>query len=361
MEQQLGLIKDFITNASFIMVRYDKDEHDLEFGKILTGKELDKIDLGKNEIHRSISNKDDSKLFVFDLKPSEEDTLILSPLQLIKQNLRDARMIEEVYPKIFTWVFDGASIKAMAIVPSHDPKQHSTISRYGGTDMFIKILQQHLENISNMSKGRTPDYNFLKSKKVIKETELSIGSINKNSGLKSIVINLDDDYITIVKKSKNVESIGIGFTELRMKYWAREINPDFITEAKHIKLKETLNMDYQEAYKYYPQAIKNLMAMKHKGNYNRFLLTRFLLAAHKPSDAKFIYYSVLSPEELEHVKNGNCSTQWNYVLNNMKRYDCPTFEELNSFKSEEDKELSHPLELIQKYLDGKLDEKEDDE
>ena len=138
-----------------------------------------------------------------------------------------------------------------------------------------------------------------------------------------------------------------------MKYWTREINPDFIVEAKHIKLKNPLLLGYEEAYALYPHTIKNLMALKRKGNLNRHLLIRFLLAVHKPVDAKFIYYSILNPQELDHVKNGNCSTQWNYILNNHERYNCPTFQELKAFYDPRDNALSHPLELVEEYMEKK--------
>ena len=94
------------------------------------------------------------------------------------------------------------------------------------------------------------------------------------------------------------------------------------------------------------------MALPHKGNLNRYLIARFLLSVHSPKDAKFMYHSILGVDELAHVKDGNCKTQWNYISNNLNRYDCPTMRELSNFIKEEDEKLSHPLEKIQIYLES---------
>ena len=348
---QKELIQKFVKGADYYMVRFDKDEAHSDMGKILNGDELLKLNVKENEIHRSINYSNDDKLFVFDLKPKSSQ-LVGNPLQLLKDNLKEAKIIEMIYPNIFTWVFDGLSVKAYAVIPSGNVKQHSTISRYGGSDMFFRILRQHLSNIGNMGKGKTPNYSFLKDNDDLPKTELCIGSVNRFTNLFSIVININSNYMKIIKDSMNLRSKDFELNKLNMKYWAREINPDFISEAKHIKLKSTLptDMDIDELFALYPEPIKAIMALKDKGNYNRFLLARFLLSVHKPSDAKHIYYLTMGEEELEHVKAGNCSTQWNYIVNNFERYGCPSMKELKKF-TPPGYELSHPLEEIQKYLD----------
>ena len=132
-----------------------------------------------------------------------------------------------------------------------------------------------------------------------------------------------------------------------MKYWTREINPDFIVETKRIKLKKTIPLN--EKRPPYPKCLKNLMSLEHKGNFNRFLLAKFLLSVHSRKDAKFLYDMVLIGDEREHVQNGNCSTQWKYVENNMDKYSCPTCREMKKFCNTECK-LAHPLEEIQKIM-----------
>ena len=354
MNEQVDIISKFCKDAKYYMVKFDV-KHGTEFGKILSNDEMLNIDLSKYEIHRSTEFKSNDILFVHDLKPILLNNKTMNPLQLLLSNLEEAKMIEIVYPNIFKWVYDGLGIKAYAIVNSNNPIQNSTLSRYGGTQNFIKILNQHLMNIRKMHRGLTPDYNFLNNNWKISDTELALGSINMFTKMYCIDITLDMDYKDILLCSKtNVHSFN-KLNTLNMKYWAREINPDFISEATHMKLDKALSID--NSFNYYPPCITNLMALKHKGNYNRFLLARFLLSTHKPHDAKFIFNSIMGDAELEHLKDGNCSGQWNYVQNNMKNYSCPTCVEMKKF-CDVKCELIHPLELIQDKLNGESDDGE---
>lgn len=234
---QLDIIKKFVDGAKYYMVVFDNTENE-EFGKILDRNELPAIDLSKHEIHRSIDYTNDDILFVFDLKSADEER-VDNPLQLLLNNLEGARLVELVYPNIFRWVYDGLSMKAYAIIPSGNQKQHSTITRYGGSAMFCKILGQHLRNISRMMKGVTPDYEFLQGNATLPELELALGSVNKKTKMYSVGVSTDMSYLDIIKTSKENISSWKPITILDMKYWAKEINPDFITEAKHIKLTKT--------------------------------------------------------------------------------------------------------------------------
>ena len=345
--EQAEIINKFVKDSIFFLVKYDTNG---DFGKIIKNEEIEKVNLAKNEIHRSIEYKNGNYLFTFDLKPEENERILDNSLQLLLKNLKQAKDIELVYPDIFTWIFNGTNIKAYAIIPVGTENINSTLGRYGGTQTFIKVLRHHLRNMCKISIGKTPDYSYLKPDEKVEETELSVGSLNKTNGLYSILISLTDTYIDILNKSeKNIQK-PLELKNLDIKFWAREINPDMINEAKHIKIKNPLSLE--EAYPLYHRSIKNIMSLEYKGNYNRFLLSRYLLSIHNPKDAKFIFDSVLSPKEREHIKQGNCSTQWGYILNNIKRYGCPTKSELKSFWPKEDKS-THPLELVQDYLDKK--------
>ena len=194
---QQDLVKSFINRASYYMIKYDNDGN---FGKILSKEELENVNLSEHEIYRSLSNKDFNTLFVYNLKGKDFD-IKTNNLQMLIENLKEAAVIERVYRNIFTWTYDGVSIRAMAIIPSGDSKVQSTISRYGGTQMFIRVLRQHLSNISKMHKGYTPDYNFLHNTDDIETDVLALGSINKDSKAYHIVINIKEPYIDIIKKS----------------------------------------------------------------------------------------------------------------------------------------------------------------
>ena len=344
---QIKTIQQFCKDADYYMVQFSSTPE--EFGKIITNKELKSLELENNEIYRSITNNNGNRLFVLDLLP-EEKRYISNPMQLLLQTLNDARAIEITYPNIFTWAFNGLNIVAYAIIPSGDLKANTTITRYGGTENFMQILKKHLINIIKIQKGKVPDYDFTGLTGLLKKEELSLGSINKKTELYSVQINLKSSYNKILKQSKLCKNLVYEPSILEMKYWAREINPDFIVEAKHIKLKNTISID--DGIKLYPAPIIRLMSLEHKGNYHRYILARFLLSMHSPKDAKFIFYSVLGDAEREHIKEGNCSNQWRYIRNNMDKYSCPSMKELSNFIEEEDEKLSHPLEGIQKFLEN---------
>ena len=326
----------------------------MDFGKIIKNEEIMTVDLKSYEIHRSIEFENEDTLFTYDLKPKPSD-YIDNPLTLLINNLEDAKIIETVYPYIFNWVYDGISIKAYAIVPSGCPKSHSTITRYGGTEKFIKILRHHLDNIRKLNRGSTPDYNFSGIDYTLNDTELSVGSINSFNKMFSVAIDPSMSYLTVLNKSINNNQSDVTLTTLDMKYWAREINPDMLTETKHFKLNDTIPLD--NCYDSYPPCIKALASLKDKGNLNRYKLARFLLSVHSPSDAKFIYLSMLSEGEREHIKHGNCATQWNYISNNLKRYSCPTCSELRVFCDKVNCPLVHPLQKIQEDIDKQKVEK----
>jgi len=344
MEKQINLITKFCNNANYYMVKYSSKPEE-EMGKILKNEELSTVDLEKNEIYRSINFVNNDVLLVVDLK-NDNTRYVNNQFQMFHDTLEYARIIELVYPNIFTWAFNGLNVVGYALVPSGNLVSHPTISRYGGTINFVKILRQHLKNIVKMKIGDRPDNNFLDEKDEICDTELSIGSINKKTDLYSVPINISDSFISILNNStKCFYDNDFFFHYLDMKYWTKEINPDFIEEAKHIKLKSPIPYT-EEVFKIYPIFIKRLMELPTKGNYNRHLLARFLLSIHSVQDAKFIYYSVLGDEELDHVKNGDCGSQWTYICNNIDRYPCPTMRELSAFIREGDEKLNHPLEKI---------------
>lgn len=343
------VIKEFCKDADYLLIKYPNHKDDTEYGKILDKKEFNNIDYKHNEIYRSIKYVDDDVLFELNLI-KEFKNIKYNPLDLLENTLDNARLIEQIFPNMFTWVFNGLNVVGYIRIPSGDFQSQGTISRYGGTDNFIRVLNRHLFNIIKLKDDKNPNYDFLNLTEKIDRETLSVGSKNTKTGFYSIPIDVNDSWINIIKQCQHPPAESAQIIRTRMKFWAREINPDFLVEAKRIKLENPLDLSYN-VFDLYPAPIKRLINLKHKGNYNRFLLARFLLSVHSPKDAKFIYYSVLNEEELQHVKYGNCSTQWNFILNNMDRYDCPTMKELKPFIEEGDEPLSHPLEKIKKFMD----------
>ena len=345
---QKDIINSFVTDACFHMVKYE-NKNNVEFGKILKETDITMLDLEHHEIHRSIEYNNGNVLFVHSLLPKISDIHIDNPLQLLIKNIKQANVIELVYPDTFQWVFNGLNLCAYAIIPSGSTISNTTLTRYGGTRNFVKILNQHLTNIRTMEKGVSPNYDFSSNKEAINETEISIGSINMFNKLYSIPIDLRMGYKNILLRSKYCKVTDFNLKLLNMKYWAKEVNPDFINEAKHIKLKHSVSID--NGFDLYPPCVKNLMAIPKKGNLNRFKLARFLLNTHKPHEAKFVYDTVLTKEERDHIKNGNCNGQWNYIRNNLKLYNCPSCREMIPFCDKGCK-FGHPLEPIQNKMEA---------
>jgi len=347
MVNQIDAITSFVKNSKYYLVKFSK-KGSMDFGKIIKNEEIVNVDLTSYEIHRSIEFENEDTLFVYSLKPHTSD-YIDSALTLLVNNLKDAKIIETVYPDIFTWIYDGLSIKAYAIIPSGCPKAHSTISRYGGTEKMVKILRHHLNNIRKLNRGKSPDYSFTNINYALEETELAVGSINSFNKMHSVPITPEMSYIDIIKASSTNIQSELSINTLDVKYWAREINPDILSETKHFALIKPVEID--KGIPLYPPCIRNLMEMKDKGNLNRYKLTRFLLSAHSQIDAKFMYQSVLSEREKEHIKHGGCSGQWNYICNNIKRYSCPTCSELKGFCNKGECTLAHPLQKFQEEID----------
>ncbi len=344
---QIDAITNFCKGAKYFLVKFQR-KGTMDFGKIIKNEEILNLDLNSYEIHRSIEFENDDTLFVYNLRPHISD-YIDSSITMLVNNLKDAKIIETVYPNIFTWVFDGISVKAYARIPSGSSTANSTISRYGGTDKMIKIIRHHLNNIRKLNRGRSPDYSFTNINYPIEEDEISIGSINSFNKLHSVQIRPEMSYVDVLKSSIENKQTEVILNTLDVKYWAREINPDMLSETKHFSLIKPIEID--KGIEIYPPCIRNLMKIKDKGNLNRYRLARFLLSVHSQIDAKFMYQSVLSEREKDHIEHGGCVGQWNFICNNMKRYACPTCSELRVFCDKSTCKLAHPLQQIQEEID----------
>jgi len=107
-----------------------------------------------------------------------------------------------------------------------------------------------------------------------------------------------------------------------MRYWIREINPDYykanaFTDIKNKKIKADI-----KSFGKYPPCIKKLAGLPKKGNYNRFLLATFLLGVHGERDAKQQFDMMLTDDERYHINNGNCKDQWRTIVT--KEYSPPS-------------------------------------
>jgi hypothetical protein len=233
----------------------------------------------------------------------------------IHDEIKLMKTIELVYPDIFSWRFDGTNIECLAIIPMKKENM-GIMTRYGGYYGFIRLLRDRLLEILKY-RG---DVVILS--KQIDNMIISTGSINYNTNMWAVDIqpNTKIEKILMYSASRIIkESVP---KELDMKYWVRELNPDFYREAAPPMVTRNKYEVTPETMNQYPPCIKEIGNLKKKGNYARFLLGSFLLGIHNERDAKHQLDLMLTDKEREHVNTGNCKDQWRAILT--KKYAIPS-------------------------------------
>lgn len=285
---ELGAITEFCKDSEHIYCETRMD--DLIAGNLI-------IDPAVNEIYRSRWCTDGS--CIFDLRLN-----IVKGTGLSEQ-IRFMKTIELFYPKRFSWRFDGQYIQALGIIPL-TKENLGILSRYGGFAGFIKHLRKRLSDVLKFR-----DFMEIHHLDIIDDKLLSNGSINIETNL--YAISIDPSWTTqIMENCLTQPSKSESTITLDMKYWVREVNPDFFKEARPRKGKKWALSD--DIFDKYPVAIKNITKLKHKGNYNRFLLSTYLLSVHNERDAKHQLDLMLDEEERTHMANGNCKDQWRTIV-----------------------------------------------
>lgn len=299
-----------------VILNFCKDAEKINV--LLDTSDINKLDL-KNEIRRTINTKSGDILFLVNLSKQHDLTQRLIPTERLLKSIEDMRAINEVYPNLFNYIFNGEDLYVTATLEAAKPEFQSVISRYGSVTKCYLFLMKRVLDIVKI-KRKLPSTTILPSETEIELFPLSVGSINIKNNMSVVFVIPKDTYIDILKKSRDSVFEKTEMKKLDLKYWIKEINPDWEVESGRKRLVNPvpINPDF------YPMCIKNIMAQKHKGNKLRFTLLRFFYSIHVPSDAKFIFLSCLSDEEREHVLNGNCKKQIEYVLNNIERYGIPS-------------------------------------
>ena len=269
-------------------------------------KYLIKLDINKDEIYRSRYDKDMTAVFNFILNIKNEQSL--------KEELVFMKTIELFYPNKFSWRFNGKHIEAIGKIPT-ETENLGIISRYGGIAEFIKYLRKRLLTILKYR-----GIHDVPSTIEIEEFILATGSLNSNTDLFCIPINTDMTYIDILNNSTKRNISGIGMKALDMKFWVREINPDFFKPYTEKTIKKYPISD--KIFEKYPPCVHVIANKKLKGNYGRFLLSTFLLGVHNERDAKHQLDIMLSDEEKVHMNHGNCKDQWRTIV--AREYSAPS-------------------------------------
>ena len=288
-------IYKFCKNATSITTTTDKSINDLN------------LDFNNDEIKRNRFDKD-NKGFYFNL------CLHTGVYTNLFQELKFMQTLELYYPNTFTWRFNGEHIEAYAYVEINK-EVIGIFTRYKGMKNFIKLLRYHLERILKY-RG---DEDFVLLKK-LDEFIIADGSVNKDTDLYCVQILPTYSLKEILNTSKNNDKEFFLIKKLNMKYWVREINPDFFKDPKKTTIQRIKLTP--KIYKKYPPCIKKISLLKKKGNWARFLLSTFLLSVHGERDAKHQLDTMLSDEERDHINKGNCSEQWRVIVN--RQYSSPS-------------------------------------
>jgi len=280
-----------------------------------------------SRIYCSTINVDDIKKLSMRINPKKDEILMsrftknndcifnfkLGVNTTIGQQIEFMKTIEMFYKDTFTWRFDGQHIEMLGLVVNKK-ENLGKLSRYKGFDNFIKYLRNRVVEILKFRDM------FAHTPKMIDDKIIVTGSINNKTNMYAVpILPTHDKYDVLGMANKRI--IGdINIKELDLGFWIKEINPDFYkTQPKRSGKKYPIT---PEVMRKYPNCIKEIACMKKKGNYNRFLLSTFLLAVHNERDAKHQLDILLNDEEREHINTGNCKDQWRTIL--AKEYPAPS-------------------------------------
>ena len=291
-------IYNFCKDSQYICVSTEKVEE-------LPTKSIT-IDIKEHEIKCSRFSKTDYCIFNLNLDFKSNIN--------IDTQIFYMRTIEIFYPNMFSWHFNGNNIVCIAKIPL--VREYLGIfTRFGGINNFISKLRRRLLEVIKYR-----EFTTINISNDIEETIFCLGSVNKKTDFFVIDINPFNDKYDILMRSRCRNIQFEKLETLDMKYWVKEINPDFYKEPITSNDKK-YSID-TDIIKKYPPCIKMLSNQKQKGNYGRFLLSTFLLKIHNERDAKHQLDLMLTDEEREHMNNGNCKHQWRTII--IKGYAPPS-------------------------------------
>ena len=269
------------------------------------------IDIKKDEVWRSIYNKNMDCIFTFELSYGDGHSIV--------EQVDFMKTIELYYPGIFSWRYNGKNIEVTALVPFSKKEYLGIFGRYKGVLGFVSKLRH---KITDVLKYR--DFAGVAVTKFVDKKIIATGSINTETNMYCINISPDKSMGEIVIDANMRKMSGSGLKELDMRYWVREMNPDYY---KDIRTKTTKKLPISdEIWTKYPKAIQKIAGLKKKGNYNRFLLATYFLGIHNERDAKHQLFSCLSDGERQHMSGGNCKDQWRAIV--AKGYSPPSIKTL---------------------------------
>ena len=294
----MNIIEDFCKDAETISINSYRVE-DMFSHKF-------KINKSSDEIYRDRHDKDGSFIFNMELGLKKNGTL--------NDEYKFMNTIELFYPNLFSWRFNGHHIECIAKV-CLNKSTITSISRYRGENGFIQLMRSRFLEILQY-RG-----DLLITSKIINPHVIATGSINNTNNMWVVDINPKNTLAQIFINSNTRKLVSPTIKTLDMKYWIRELNPDFYREYERFKNVQKYPLSPTIMSKY-PPCIHKIMQLKTKGNYARFLLATFLLGVHGERDSKHQLDLMLSDEERQHMNIGNCKDQWRAILS--RKYSPPS-------------------------------------
>jgi len=284
-------------------------------------------------IQRTRYAKDSSCIFTMELGTPHEQDIMLEWERLLT--------VSQFYPGIFSYRYNGRHLEVIANIPMII-KYAGAIRRFGNSFNFISLLRKRINKILRLKNLLSNDLTLLVDVNI-----LATGSINLDTNVFCVDIAKTDTVIGVYKRAMTGEVITPEIKQLDMKFWAREINPDMNKSASryHSEKKYPISDDIMT---YYPPCIQRLASQPKKGNYGRFLLSTFLLAVHSEKDAKYQLSLMLTPDENEHMRNGNCKDQWKTIVG--RNYSPPSVKTMiDAGHVEDDDEIPPTLTSLEFY------------
>jgi len=258
-------------------------------------------------------------IFVFDLGQII-DGQCLNPICYLKELMDYVKIIENIYPNIFKYRFNGSTIEILAIIPANQSKLTSVFGRYGGHLKFYKMLRKYLLQIINTNFGTKNEIN-----KTITKIIIMTGVKQFENSYYSTFIEPNDSPVDIIRKSsEQINTINYKLNVLDMKFWVRELNPDIMDYRKKSVIRSPKEINYSD----YPDCISNIMKLKDKTPKSMRLLMKYLLLLHKRDDAKMVLLECLTEKETNRLEKGSIDEQWTNAVNTLEFNMEPTCRQL---------------------------------
>lgn len=300
----------FCENAESIFFNTEKVETPLNTKQL-------KIDEDKVAVYRTRFSKNGDYIFNFKLSDNNNNDL--------NTEIERVDTLQQMFPNLFSYRYNGEHMEVVAWIKGFASNKVA-VKRYKNVTAFIKLLRKKLNYVLKLKKLQVHEYD------VVLPTIISTGSINIFTNAYCVDYQFEEQT-SFMRRIISGDVVDTTLKVLDLSYWLKEIPPVKQKTTKKSFSKYPVTSDIID---YYPPCIKRLIEVPRKGNYGRYLLATFLLAVHHEKDAEAQFYNLLTMDEKEHVLDGNCSEQWEVIVE--RKYPPPSVKTMidNGYFHDED-------------------------